>query len=62
LIADLNWKRVERQLNDIRLLNSVKKNFLFQIKKDYEDIVMGIFNICVKYASGIRDLNKNLVS
>ena len=32
LQADLNFKRAERQLNDIKILNHVKKGFLQEMK------------------------------
>lgn len=60
LKADLDYKRSERQLNDIKVLNSVKKNFIQQIKQDYELILMNILNICVKFATEILEYNQAL--
>eukprot|EP00347_Sterkiella_histriomuscorum_P001606 403371385 len=60
LVADLNWKKCDRQLNDIRLLNSVKKRFLLEIKNEYEDIVLEILNICMKFANEIKTQNHTL--
>lgn len=45
-----NLKKCHRQLDDIRQLNRIKKWFLTEIKKDYEDIVLGMMNISVKFA------------
>ena len=42
------------------MLNTVKKNFMRQIKEQYEEILMGVFNICVKFVNNLRKSNKRL--
>ncbi|CDW81542.1 UNKNOWN [Stylonychia lemnae] len=62
LISEQNFKRCDRQLNDLKILNNVKKNFMSQIKSEYEDIVLSIVNICVKYAKDIRGSNEAIIA
>ena len=47
-------QKAEKQLDDIRSINRIKKWFLTEIKREYEEVVLGILNIAMKFAKDIK--------